>query len=95
MPGQFRKTNCRSNPEKSRRIKLFSIIFWYSFQARGSQSHGLFHVRQAETDPEKAGDAAISRQEDIKRILENKLLERRIRHGNGQVRTKQSHPDAY
>ena len=79
MPGQFRKTNCRSNPEKS----------------RGSQSHGLFHVRQAETDPEKAGDAAISRQEDIKRIPENKLLERRIRHGNGQVRTKQSHPDAY
>ena len=68
MPGQFRKTNCRSNPEKSRRTKLFSIIFWYSFQARGSQSHGLFHVRQAETDPEKAGDAAISRQEDVKRI---------------------------
>ena len=95
MPGQFRKTNCRSNPEKSRKTKLFSIIFRYSFQARGSQSHGLFHVRQAETDPEKAGDAAISRQEDIKRIPENKLLERRIRHGNGQVRTKQSHPDAY
>lgn len=48
----------------------------------------FFHAQQNETDPEKAGDAAISRQEDIKRIPENKLLERRIRHGNGQVRTK-------
>ena len=68
MPGQFRKTNCRSNPEKSRKTKLFSIIFRYSFQARGSQSHELFHDQQNETDPEKAGDAAISRQEDVKRI---------------------------
>ena len=54
MPGQFRKTNCRSNSEESRRTKLFSIIFRSLFQARGSQSHGLFSCTAGRNRPGKS-----------------------------------------
>ena len=76
-------------------VKTLQLFFGVHFKLVGVNLTSFFHAQQNETDPEKAGDAAISRQEDIKRIPENKLLERRIRHGNGEVRTKQSHPDAY